>query len=281
MERISKSRLSGLLIVVIVLLSLASYLFKLSMFDIALIFVVLIVGILSAIYPGFRTFVESVFAGYFKLIGAIVLLIAPALPFSWLAKITPSLSRLSQTIILVLWGALLLISIWLVMTENNRKLILGTLKSRAGIFAPFAYSLCLMWIGLFFFSTWTYFLVENDAIIWDGPANTADPHGAISDFYLWHFINAIPAYKVTETILWEAPLQYETPSVGWLLLSFKIVVISPVIGAFIWYWRDFGKEKKEDQPKVEAIETQTPKPVKKSKKGKPSTRRVSRKASLL
>lgn len=61
----------------------------------------------------------------------------------------------------------------------------------------------------------------------------------MADFFLWHFLNAVPVLKITDTLLWDPPLTYDQPVVGWILLAFKISVISPVIAAFGWSWKRF------------------------------------------
>ena len=64
---------------------------------------------------------------------------------------------------------------------------------------------------------------------------------ALTDFYLWHFLNAVPVFKITETLKWSAPLQYESAGVGWILLLFKFTVIGPLIAAFAWYGKRGAK----------------------------------------
>ena len=63
---------------------------------------------------------------------------------------------------------------------------------------------------------------------------------ALTDFYFchfafWHFVNAVPVLKITETLRWSVSLQYESAAVGWMLLLFKFTVIGPLIAAFTWY----------------------------------------------
>jgi hypothetical protein len=67
-----------------------------------------------------------------------------------------------------------------------------------------------------------------------GTADEVTP-GSISNFFRWHFLDAVPLLKVNETLGWRPPLTYDSFSVGCMLLLFKAVVILPVIGAFTWY----------------------------------------------
>jgi hypothetical protein len=65
-------------------------------------------------------------------------------------------------------------------------------------------------------------------------------HGTLADYLLWHLLDAIPGVKVPETIRWSAPLTYERPGAGWLLLLFKVMVIMPVVSGIGRYLKDEG-----------------------------------------
>jgi len=70
---------------------------------------------------------------------------------------------------------------------------------------------------------------------------------SLSDFFLWHFLDAVPLLKITETLKWEVPLTYTSSTVGLIVLVFKAVVILPVISAFTWY---ATREKEEPSSEV-------------------------------
>jgi hypothetical protein len=72
-------------------------------------------------------------------------------------------------------------------------------------------------------------------------------HGSLSDFLLWHLLDAIPGLKVPETIKWEAPLDYSRASAGWLVLLFKVMVIIPVVSGVGHYLRDEEAAEVEDE----------------------------------
>jgi hypothetical protein len=69
-------------------------------------------------------------------------------------------------------------------------------------------------------------------------SNAEVSHGSLADFFLWHLLDAIPGLKVPETIHWKAPLTYERPSAGWLLLLFKVMVIVPAVAGIGRYLKD-------------------------------------------
>lgn len=54
-----------------------------------------------------------------------------------------------------------------------------------------------------------------------------------ADLYLWHLLDAIPGIKFAETVGWVQRYAYTDKLSGWLLLSFKVLVVVSVIGSFV------------------------------------------------
>jgi len=54
-----------------------------------------------------------------------------------------------------------------------------------------------------------------------------------ADMYLWHLFDSIPGIKFTETVGWKQRYSYSDNLSGWLLVSFKVLVIVSVIGSFV------------------------------------------------
>ena len=92
-------------------------------------------------------------------------------------------------------------------------------------------------MAVIFFSAVTYVMASHEIVTLR--SRTGQPIGLASllDFYVWHFLEAVPLLKVNQTICWDEPWTYDSAAVGWILLLFKLVVIVPVIGAFIGYWK--------------------------------------------
>ena len=68
-----------------------------------------------------------------------------------------------------------------------------------------------------------------------------------SDSYLnlfgYHFLDSIPALKVTQTLNLEEPMSEARPlALGLMLLVFKLAVLIPAIGAFRAYWKSDARE---------------------------------------
>jgi hypothetical protein len=157
--------------------------------------------------------------------------VAPATLAIWVArKIEQQSSMPLQAAVFVVWGCLLGCATWFLGTEERRTRLFRFLE-RAGALAPVVYATNVLLLALPLFGSLTNVLVARGAI-----HLTGDPQRAM-DFYLWHFLSAVPLLKVNETLLWDQPLVYDQARVGWLLLIFKVLVIIPVIAAFRGYWK--------------------------------------------
>jgi hypothetical protein len=51
--------------------------------------------------------------------------------------------------------------------------------------------------------------------------------------YLWHLFDSIPGIQFTDTVRWTQRYSYSDPLSGWLLVSFKVLVILAVIRSFV------------------------------------------------
>lgn len=134
----------------------------------------------------------------------------------------------------VLWGIVLGGALLVISTERWRERVLEPLAGY-NIAVPAVYSFQVLMLACLFFSSVAFVLVQNDLIfLMRGSADAVTP-GSLSDFFLWHFLEAVPLLDINQTLGWAVPLTYDSAAVGWILLLFKIVVIVPVIGAFTWY----------------------------------------------
>jgi len=188
-------------------------------------------GVLSAKYPRIERTIDALFSGYFRVTIWMMIALAPAALMTGVATgIQRSGVLWLQVPAFVAWGALLAISIWFLTTEARRTRLFETLRHVGGL-APLAYSFNVLVAAVAFFGSLTSVLLANGYIAMNG-----DPRRAM-DFYLWHFLDAIPVLKINETLLWASPpITYQQVRVGVLLLIFKIAVIGPVIAAFTGYW---------------------------------------------
>jgi len=189
---------------------------------------------------------------YLKFFFNSMLVFAPASLFSWFSRQMLLFKAFEiQALSLSLWGIIFLVAIRVLLYEDKRMRFFKWLRERISGFAPWAYSINLIWIGVFFFASLTYILVEQGRISFATFGEAQISFDRYLDFYLWHFIKAIPGFAITDTLRWQEPLTYNGGWIGVLLLLFKITMISPVIGAFIWYGRFVAGEKQAAQKKQE------------------------------
>ena len=145
---------------------------------------------------------------------------------------------------IVVGGILLGAGSLAVITERNRGRVLPWLQERVGKFTPIVYSVDLLVMAVSYFSAVTYVLVSSNHVNLTNPQNSPVSADSIPEFYLWHFLHAIPLVKVNETLNWQAPLTYTNSAFGLMLLLFQLMVIVPVIATFVWYWKRVKLERK-------------------------------------
>jgi len=212
------------------------------------VLLILGLGFANAFLPGVRAFVFRLLDGFFRLWFWLLVITGPltllrALSDALLASDSTSL----RVLVVTIWGLLFLSAAFVVMYGRAGERLFNRMR-RIGILVPLVYSLNLLLISIQFFAVATFLLQESESVTLTLGSAKALSVGAMGDFFLWHFLNAVPVLKITDTLLWDPPLTYDQPAVGWILLAFKISVISPVIVAFGWSWRRF----RETQTRIEA-----------------------------
>jgi hypothetical protein len=211
-----------------------------------LIAVVFGLGVLNALNRDFREWFDRSSArlsnAYASFIGWMFLAFFPAFLLMKLHRGIVTLPRILQMVIFIVWGLLLAFAIWQVATEQKRSRLFGWLETRIGRFTPVAYSFNLLMVATIFFASVTYLSAYN-RISRSQLVTQPVTVESIQDFYLWHFIEAVPLLKVNDTIGWRTPMKYDGHLVGWILLLFKLAVIIPVIACFASYWKNLDTAK--------------------------------------
>ena len=188
---------------------------------------IFVLGALGAIYKQFGEWIEK---GYARIFNAYVRFLAwmvvAFLPMTIMLKLNERIVKLPRIF-------------QVVATESRRVILFRGLEQKIGRFTPLAYSFNLLMIAMIFFSSVTY-LAAHEKIRMIQPAGSSVSVESLQNFYLWHFLEALPLLKVNETVGWKNPLSYESAFVGWILLLFKLAVIVPVIACFASYWRNLG-----------------------------------------
>lgn len=200
-----------------------------------------VVGVLSARYKQVETQVQRFFAGYLRFCIWLIVALAPIAVMRWVAEFAlSSLPTWLQTLTFIAWGVALAWALKFMATERGREKLFDTL-ARFGFMAPIIYAVNVLMIADIFFATLSYVFHGKGWVAFTAPAGSEVALWSLLDFYLWHFMDALPALKVNETLRWATPLDYQGAAAGWLLLVFKLTVIIPTIGVFVGYWRRHSK----------------------------------------
>ena len=123
--------------------------------------------------------------------------------------------------------------------------LVKSLSEWLGKVTPFVYAFDLLVVAAMFFSSVTFVLVQHNVVALSLPTGASPSYSDLLNFYVWHFLEAVPLLKVNDTLQWKAPMTYQAGWIGGILLLFKIAVILPVITAFAWYWKRASEKDKQ------------------------------------
>jgi hypothetical protein len=194
-------------------------------------------GLLGRKFSRVRRFIaaglEVSLRGYLTLLLWLVFAGLPPIVFLLLSRLVADVPTPVAIGLLVVWTLCLGTLIWLIFEEPRRRRSWETLASVDRVL-PFLYAYVVAQVAILLFGTVAFLLSEWRAIEFSiepsGPGKTAD-------FFAWHLLDSIPGASITKTLRWKEPLGYTGADVGVLLLLFKLVVIAPVIAAFVAFWR--------------------------------------------
>jgi hypothetical protein len=203
---------------------------------VAFVTIAIALGVLSAYFKIVDLGISKFFDLWLRfLLWAFVTLI-PLAVFRFVSVyILANFSLPFQILAFVAWGLLLAYALLLIATESSRDRLFGMLQAIGGL-APVIYSINVLMVAVIFFSSVTYVLASHGLLTLTSRTGRPVALESLLDFYVWHFFEGVPLLKVNQTLRWDEPWTYESAAVGWILLLFKLVVIVPVIGAFLGYW---------------------------------------------
>ena len=103
-----------------------------------------------------------------------------------------------------------------------------------GVKWPSLLSVALAWLAVIVFGGLSCGLERVGVVSINPSVPFADGCASrYADLYLWHLFDSIPGIKFTETVGWVQRYSYSDKLSGWLLLSFKVLVLVCVIGSFV------------------------------------------------
>jgi len=199
------------------------------------------IAVLKSRYHKLDRAIKTFFGKYFLFSFWLLLSLAPLIFFRWLSDVTVATPRFVQVILFLLWAGLLTAVLMFISTERKREKLFRFLE-RVGVLAPYVYCLNAFVVAALFFATLTYLMAGRDLLTFtDMAGNPIAPAelsiGGLLDFFVWHFLDAVPLLKINTTLNWKIQVSYTSSAVGFIVLLFKIVVIIPVISAFRGYWK--------------------------------------------
>jgi hypothetical protein len=120
---------------------------------------------------------------------------------------------------------------WLISGDHGG--IFFTALYAQGVKWPVLFSIALLVFSLPCFAALTVTLSRAGLVSFQPAIPDAETAVAsVQDFYLWHFMDSIPGLDIPKTLRWENPYSHTDRLSGWILLTFKLAVILPVIGSF-------------------------------------------------
>jgi len=179
----------------------------------------------------------------------VVYLFVPLFVYSGLGLLTEKLvshtSIAFQILVFLIFSPVMVLFVRDFISEDRlRKMMASDYGHILGALYPLVFPILFIAIALPYFSglSCTFKTVNLLTTVPNFPVSD-NCVARFSIFYVWHILNSIPLLKIPETILWAVPHLYTDSLSGLLLLIFKIIIIFPVIKAYV-VW---GKISKEDE----------------------------------
>lgn len=205
--------------------------------------------LLNTRFPRLGAFAGRLFGAYWRFTFWFAVALAPALGARLLSDLVAGASLGVALAVLLIWVAVYLLLVLQVSSERRRK-VFWTRARRLDRVTPFVYTFSVAFVAIILFATLAFILSDRGAIEFAAGSRIAEPSNA-ADFFLWHLLDSIPALDVNETLRWEQPLSYTDGGVGALLLAFKLVVIVPIVAAFVAFWK-YNRDGIDPKPAVAA-----------------------------
>jgi hypothetical protein len=84
-------------------------------------------------------------------------------------------------------------------------------------------------VWVYIFAGLSYALMRLGAVHYDGARPPEAVLGALTDAYMWHFLDLVPGLKITEALGWKSPIDLQGGVRGILLVLFRAGVIYQVL----------------------------------------------------
>jgi hypothetical protein len=165
-----------------------------------------------------------------------------ALFFFTLGPAVLDLNSLLPSVVTVLIGTpVLFFALWRVSAEKRRH-SLFRLPHYPGLIA-LGFGISVVMLAMSYFAAVTFLLYELNLV----EVNFAPYRScvcAMTHFYLWHFLDAVPAIEIPDALNWRVPVTYTGSWMGILVVGLKVLIIFPLLQTWRGYWK-YHSEKRE------------------------------------
>ena len=94
--------------------------------------------------------------------------------------------------------------------------------------AGFLLGAALVWV--YIFAGMSDVLMDMGAVQYAAPGKPEDLLYALTDSYMWHFLDLLPGLNITSALGWKSPVDLEGGVRGMILILFRVAVIYQVLG---------------------------------------------------
>lgn len=144
--------------------------------------------------------------------------------------------------VLAVYAVALLLGILSIATETNRQRWGAMIREWFGPRGLIIFPCLLLVTAAAVFGSFTFVLYQHDPSLLALPPGSPDTlsitEPRLLDFYMWHFQKLIPLLSINEVLKLEAPVTYEEPLIGFLILLFQGMVVIPTIATIGYYWKN-------------------------------------------
>jgi hypothetical protein len=199
-----------------------------------------IVAALKPVRPaGFFSRANQMFTLIFQgLVTTLVVLWFIALAYKGVQLSRDYLPETVHAAVLVLYAAALVLCIYLIATEENRRRQRDRIKFWFGPRGLLVLPCLILIVAGSVFASLTLTLHNHGLVAIQACAGRPIAEGSLMDFYMWNFLKLVPLVKLNETLKLSEPLCYTQARVGLLILLFQALVVIPSINTIRYYWKN-------------------------------------------
>ena len=141
-------------------------------------------------------------------------------------------------VILALFMLGLVISIYWIGTEANRKKYQDTIKKALGPDGMLILPLLLLVTAGAVLASITFRLFNRGYVQLQECSGRAVAEAGLLDFFMWHFLNIVPLLQLNNLLRWKEPYCFQQGRVGLMILAFQAFVVIPSFNAIRFYWKN-------------------------------------------